>query len=79
MLKSDQVLDPVIACSDYRYKKNKICKIQILFYFLEIHSKQGLFVNRKCFLVEIFHLALEVWLGLVCVSVARWTGQGTEQ
>lgn len=23
MLKSDQVLDPVIACSDYRYKKKK--------------------------------------------------------
>lgn len=70
MLKSDQMLDPVITCSDYPYKQ--ICKI--LHYFLEIFSKLvGLMLvcqqKNKCFLVEVFNSELELWLSLICL----WT------
>lgn len=74
MLKSDQVLDPVIACSDYLYKQ--ICKT--LFYFLEIHSKRaGLMPVCQ---QEVFSGGnVSFGTGSVAqfgsfVSLARWTG-----
>lgn len=74
MLKSDQVLDPVIARSDYLHKQ--ICKI--LFYFLEIQSKraglmpvcpQEMFSGGNVS----FGIGNVAGFGLI-VSLARWTG-----
>jgi len=74
MLKPDQVLDPVITCSDYK----QICKI--LHYLLGIFSKLVDLMlvcqqKNKCFLVEVFHSELAVWLGLMCLW-AEQDGEG---